>query len=247
MVVYGGNVHIHYHEEKCYDEEIFFYHLGCHQWSSADELTRMLLQSRDGLESRRAGSGRYAHVAALTNENVLLVAGGYSGTPRGDLVAYKVPIFVQQILVQNHQLDYCSMYSEESSCSKNPECSWCGGSCRSYQPDSGCGSAGCLGLARFLSDCQSCLVFSGRSDSLPQAPGEFGWCVQNETCIPVTESSSCRVDQISRAYGWWGENTRFITSLEDCQRDNHAPGIHLLTFQNPRNDSQPDKVRTTDA
>ncbi|MGH0185680.1 UNVERIFIED_CONTAM: hypothetical protein FKN15_018655 [Acipenser sinensis] len=168
------------------------------------------------------------------------------------------------------------MYSEESSCSKNPECSWCGGGCRSYQPDSGCGSAGCLGLARFLSDCQSCLVFSGRSDSLPQAPGEFGWCVQNETCIPVTgesvcvcvcasltvsvcvslppslpdcvpvslpdESSSCRVDQISRAYGWWGEKTRFITSLEDCQRDNHAPGIHLLTFQNPRNDSQPDKV-----
>ncbi|XP_041081633.1 multiple epidermal growth factor-like domains protein 8 [Polyodon spathula] len=242
MVVYGGNVHIHYHEEKCYDEEIIFYHLGCHQWSSADELTRMLLQSREGRESRRAGSGRYAHVAALTNENVLLVAGGYSGTPRGDLVAYKVPIFVQQILVQNHQLDYCSMYSEESSCSRNPECSWCGGGCRSYQRDSGCGSAGCLGLARFLSDCQSCLVFSGRSDSLPQAPGEFGWCVQNETCMPVTESSSCRVDQISRAYGWWGEKTRFITSLEDCQRDNRAPGIHLLTFQNPRNDSQPDKV-----
>lgn len=33
----GGNVHIHYQEEKCYDEEIFFYHLGCHQWVSAGE------------------------------------------------------------------------------------------------------------------------------------------------------------------------------------------------------------------
>lgn len=33
----GGNVHIHFHEEKCYDEEIFFYHLGCHQWVSAKE------------------------------------------------------------------------------------------------------------------------------------------------------------------------------------------------------------------
>lgn len=33
----GGNVHIHYLEEKCYDEEIFFYHLGCHQWVSAKE------------------------------------------------------------------------------------------------------------------------------------------------------------------------------------------------------------------
>lgn len=33
----GGNVHIHYQEEKCYDEEIFFYHLGCHQWVSSGE------------------------------------------------------------------------------------------------------------------------------------------------------------------------------------------------------------------
>lgn len=33
----GGNVHIHYQEEKCYDEEIFFYHLGCHQWVSVGE------------------------------------------------------------------------------------------------------------------------------------------------------------------------------------------------------------------
>lgn len=30
-------MHIHFHEEKCYDEEIFFYHLGCHQWVSAKE------------------------------------------------------------------------------------------------------------------------------------------------------------------------------------------------------------------
>lgn len=30
-------MHIHYQEEKCYDEEIFFYHLGCHQWVSSGE------------------------------------------------------------------------------------------------------------------------------------------------------------------------------------------------------------------
>ncbi|MGH0182744.1 UNVERIFIED_CONTAM: hypothetical protein FKN15_010379 [Acipenser sinensis] len=109
-----------------------------------------------------------------------------SGEPVNLRIPPPLP-FTETPLLNMHQLDYCSMYSEESSCSKNPECSWCGGGCRSYQPHSGCGSAGCLGLARFLSDCQSCLVFSGRSDSLPQAPGEFGWCVQNETCIPVTE------------------------------------------------------------
>lgn len=49
-----------------------------------------------------------------------------------------------------------------------------------------CGSTGCLGLARFLSDCQSCLVFSGTPANLARAPGEFGWCVQNESCLPVS-------------------------------------------------------------
>lgn len=38
--------------------------------------------------------GRYSHVAAAMEGRVLLVAGGYSGVARGDLVAYKVPLFV---------------------------------------------------------------------------------------------------------------------------------------------------------
>lgn len=38
--------------------------------------------------------GRYSHVAAVMEGRVLLVAGGYSGIARGDLVAYKVPLFV---------------------------------------------------------------------------------------------------------------------------------------------------------
>ncbi len=40
------------------------------------------------------GEGRYSHVAAVLEGRVLLVAGGYSGVARGDLVAYKVPLFV---------------------------------------------------------------------------------------------------------------------------------------------------------
>ncbi|MEQ2158184.1 hypothetical protein GOODEAATRI_009651, partial [Goodea atripinnis] len=54
--------------------------------------------------------------------------------------------------------------------------------------------------------------------------------------------SACRVDQISGAYGWWGERTRFLTSLHSCRTENYVPGLHLLTFQHPRNDSQPDKT-----
>ncbi|XP_005755461.1 multiple epidermal growth factor-like domains protein 8, partial [Pundamilia nyererei] len=228
MVVYGGNVHIHFHEEKCYDEEIFFYHLGCHQWVSAKEKL-----------SGDAVRGRYSHVAAVMEGRVLLVAGGYSGIARGDLVAYKVPLFVSSD--QGDRDAVCAEAVDENMCLKNPECSWCEGRCREYQPTNPCGSTGCLGLARFLSDCQSCLVFSGTPASLARAPGEFGWCVQNESCLPVSERSACRVDQISGAYGWWGERTLFLTSLHSCRTENYVPGLHLLTFQHPRNDSQPDQ------
>lgn len=31
-------MHTHYQEEKCYEDGIFFYHLGCHQWVSGAEL-----------------------------------------------------------------------------------------------------------------------------------------------------------------------------------------------------------------
>lgn len=29
-------------------------------------------------------------------------------------------------------------------------------------------------------------MFSGTPASLARAPGEFGWCVQNESCLPVS-------------------------------------------------------------
>ncbi|XP_035382451.1 multiple epidermal growth factor-like domains protein 8 isoform X1 [Electrophorus electricus] len=242
MVVYGGNVHIHYVEEKCYDEEIFFYHLGCHQWVSAGEAAKY----RSHLVR-----GRYSHVAAVMDGRVLLVAGGYSGIAHGDLVAYKVPLFVSSDPGDRDAV--CAEAPDESQCLRNPECSWCEGRCREYQSSNPCGSTGCLGLARFLSDCQSCLVFSGVRGSLPRAPGDFGWCVQNDSCLPLlgtistagcasTKRSACRVDQISGAYGWWGERTRFLTSLPLCRTENYVPGLHLLTYQHPRNHSQPDKV-----
>lgn len=45
---------------------------------------------------------------------------------------------------------------------------------------------GCLGLARLLLDCESCLVFGGAGGAGPGRPrGPFGWCVQNDTCLPV--------------------------------------------------------------
>ncbi|KAH0631676.1 hypothetical protein JD844_006126 [Phrynosoma platyrhinos] len=241
MVVYGGNVHIHYHEEKCYEDEIFFYHLGCHQWVSRHELAPPISHEHEGKAQAQA-RGRYSHVATVMNGNVLLVAGGYSGVPRGDLLAYKVPTFVFQVPSQMYHLDYCSIYTEKTTCAKDPECTWCMRGCQSTQPRNICPSTSCLGLARLLVDCQSCLAFGGANASLPRAPGPFGWCVQNETCMPLSEHGSCQVEKISGTYGWWGSQPFFLTSLAQCQRDSFLPGLHLIYYYQPRNDSQPDKL-----
>lgn len=116
--------------------------------------------------------GRYSHVAAVMEGRVLLVAGGYSGVARGDLVAYKVPLFISSeqgdrvseygrkkrnrkcqvcfrtggrnydktvslcvfVVVVLYQDAVCAEALDESMCLKNPECSWCEGRCREYQP-----------------------------------------------------------------------------------------------------------------
>ncbi|KAM8927354.1 multiple epidermal growth factor-like domains protein 8 [Pelodytes ibericus] len=239
MVVYGGNLHIHYQEEKCYDEEIFFYHLGCHQWVPSKILSQIMPPNH---ERQALGRGRYSHVAALLKGSVLLVAGGYSGTPRGDLLAFKVPMSVYQTPVQDYHLDHCSMYADEGTCSKDPECTWCETSCQTSQRNKNCPDKSCLGLARLLSDCQACLAFSTNVTTFSHIPRSFGWCVQNETCMPLSDRPKCQVGQISGTYGWWGPVTTFITSLDGCRTHNFLPGLHLITFQQPRNDSQPDRV-----
>ncbi|XP_045900405.1 multiple epidermal growth factor-like domains protein 8 [Micropterus dolomieu] len=227
MVVYGGTV-LGHQQGKCYDEEIFFYHLSCYQWVSAGERW-----SPNG----DAVWGRYSHVAAAMERQVLLVAGGYSGVARGDLVAYKVPLFVSRN--QGDRDTLCAEALNETMCMKNLDCSWCEGRCREYKYTHPCGSNSCLGLVRLLPDCQSCLMFSDTPAF--GGPGKFVWCVHKASCLPVSEQSACRLDRISGAYGWWAER-RLLTSHHSCRTEDYAPGLHLLTFQNPRNNSQPDKV-----
>ncbi|KAE8593599.1 hypothetical protein XENTR_v10019212 [Xenopus tropicalis] len=239
MVIYGGNLHIHHHEEKCYDEEIFFYHLGCHQWVPS-KIMSQIVSNYQGKQAM--GGGRYSHVAALMKGRVLLIAGGYSGFPRDDLLAFKVPVSVYQTAVQDYHLDYCHMYTDEVTCSKDPECTWCQTSCQTPQPNKNCSDKSCLGLARLLSDCQSCLAFSTNMTSSSHIKRTFGWCVQNETCMPISERSSCSVGQISGMHGWWGTATTFITTLDGCRTHNFLPGLHLITYHHPRNESQPDGV-----
>lgn len=97
----------------------------------------------------------------------------------------------------------------------------------------------------------SCLFFSVVVVWFSWSSPYRGQCVRwynshrvlyNKKFWPLAERSACRVDQISGAYGWWGERTSFLTSLPSCRTENYVPGLHLLTFQHPRNQSQPDKV-----
>lgn len=48
-------MHTHYHEEKCYEDEIFFYHLGCHQWVPSTELAQGLPHGKGGLSHGGGG------------------------------------------------------------------------------------------------------------------------------------------------------------------------------------------------
>lgn len=58
----------------------------------------------------------------------------------------------------------------------------------------------------------------------------------------LSEQARCRGEQISGTVGWWGPAPVFVTSLEACVTQSFLPGLHLLTFQQPPNASQPDKV-----
>lgn len=51
-------MHIHYHEEKCYEDEIFFYHLGCHQWVPSAELAHGLPHGEGVGAASRVGGTR---------------------------------------------------------------------------------------------------------------------------------------------------------------------------------------------
>lgn len=74
--------------------------------------------------------------------------------------------------------------------------------------------------------------------------GQHGTPHQHPSSHPpvLTEQARCRGEQISGTVGWWGPAPVFVTSLEACVTQSFLPGLHLLTFQQPPNASQPDKV-----
>ena len=41
MMVFGGNIHEHAKEEKCFDDNFYYYHLGCHRWVNGTEMDNL--------------------------------------------------------------------------------------------------------------------------------------------------------------------------------------------------------------
>lgn len=41
LVIHGGNIHVHHDVETCYDEQLHFYHLGCHTWIDIKTMSKV--------------------------------------------------------------------------------------------------------------------------------------------------------------------------------------------------------------
>uniref|UniRef100_S4R8P8 Multiple EGF-like-domains 8 n=1 Tax=Petromyzon marinus TaxID=7757 RepID=S4R8P8_PETMA len=256
MVVYGGNVHIHNGEEKCYANDVYFYHLGCHQWVNKDDLIQSIPVVADDHVPLQ---GRFSHVAAVMNGNVLLVAGGYSGVPRGDLIAYKVPMAVaQNTFASKTLLSPCSLNTALEACTKDPECAWCSTKSSNQAiprlPSQLCREEStvslCLGVHRWLTGCQACLAFAAGGKRLPgsvplsRLAEPLGWCVQHPACLRRQDNGSCSSGGGGGGLvsGWWGTNPSFLTAFEDCRSRDFPPGVHWIKHFQPQNDKYPDEV-----
>ncbi|XP_037559962.1 multiple epidermal growth factor-like domains protein 8 [Dermacentor silvarum] len=261
MVLFGGYMHKHSFEEKCFDDGIYLYHLRCHKWVSFKLVAGDLLGHGHGDRC----PGVYSHVMALRRGHTLLVLGGYRGVMSSDLWAFLLPTTITHAYSDSAS-GACIRHRFETACQANPACAWCGGSgvcldrrkvkdCRSgnFRPGS------CPGLCAALGDCQSCMIWGGHN-SMPVGSNELrgltakatfpqacGWCVEASACHPIHEPPGvCRPPHDGRLSaeqaGFWGPHGQIVASLHECRTFDFRPGLFLLQYRNPVNLSQPDQV-----
>ncbi|CAH1785464.1 unnamed protein product [Owenia fusiformis] len=260
MVVYGGNCHIHQHEEICYDNKLYLYHLGCHVWINH---TALELPWTGGVASSGFVGGRYSHVASVAFGNTLLISGGYQGTALGDLIAYKVPPSMARNQNDDSIKDHCSEITDGNYCRFDPECALCTSKKLNYMP--GCihrsktgdckgimDTSECPGICPTLKDCQSCAV-QGKGYTVTMETTKHGlkyndqcaWCVKEATCqlSNVTRGACNHTDGTrSGLTGWWGIMSHRPTTLEMCRLQDKPAGLHFLKYLPPQNLEQPDEV-----
>lgn len=263
MIIYGGYVHIHASEEKCYDEGIYLYHLGCHQF-----VNHSLVHQGTSYKSMPK-KGRFGHSAVGIHGNIMVIIGGFSGYPHGDVIAYKFPGVVAPPNSEISQdKDYCmNNYSDNMpyTCYDNLECIICKNrtdikrpgcvhrtrSEMCYRDELSALPYHCQGICSHLKTCQACLL-QGQGVKLTTASPrrrfyqvECSWCVKNSTCQQkaVPEGSCQRADNTaSGIIGWWNSSSPSWTDIAQCSLAEVPGGIQKASFYHPRNNSQPDEV-----
>lgn len=259
LVIYGGYTHRHSHQEICYDNEIYLYHLGCHKWVDF----HILGMKKPSLQNP-ISQGVIAHAMGVRKGHTLLIAGGYSGMMRGSLLAYVMP---PEVTIRGQQLpaSACSSHRSKENCTAHSSCSWCSQNNQEFclektmqrECRSGTFSANsCPGLCPTLQDCHSCLIWGeasgpnviGSTDTMdPFLQPTCSWCVQVSQCHPIhNPPDTCRpVHNTSIPISelkWWGPTGTDITTIAECRTKDFRPGLISLKYRHPVNWKQPDGV-----
>ena len=231
----GGNVHQHNKEEICHDNKLLFYHLKCHKWISPSTFDALSPSSINPQQ------GRFSHGAVLRNGSVMLVVGGFSGLPLGDVLGFKLPI---AIAAKSSSGGHCEGYSTGKSCKEDPECGWCNmlSRCLSLDQSGSCSATlltgSCLGPCAVHAQCSACLLVCGE---------KCGWCVEDSRCYPRdSPTGACQTvtnSNVETIRGWWGDTGHFLTSPKECQTMDFPPGITVIENVEYPNSSFPDGVR----
>jgi hypothetical protein len=198
--------------------------------------------------------GVFSFAAAVKDENVFLIFGGYRGSVSGDMLAYVVPLEMVGSRSGQSSSSNCQRHPSQLSCTANPECGWCPADGVCYQRTSGANCTSnlqttqCPGICPALGDCYSCTV---HGNALTASNGDFvklgqcAWCVQTARCHRRDDNMGvcgAGMETPSGVVGWWGSEGTDITAVDECRTRDFRPGLTYLLYEHPANFSQPDEV-----
>ncbi|KAK3860683.1 hypothetical protein Pcinc_033276 [Petrolisthes cinctipes] len=249
MVIFGGYLHKHKEEERCYDNKLYLYHLGCHVWMS-HQLTPAKLA---GVYPK--AQGVYGHSASIRGGNTLVVVGGFHGTVNGQVLAYVLPAALVPPAGRSINTDLaCRTHVTMDVCVSNPECGWCPSDISCYARSRGANctnnlqTSHCPGVCPTLHSCQSCALHA----RLARGSG-CAWCVQAGRCRQRVEGGDggerCGTpeDNPLGQEGWWGKEGLELTTAEQCQHHDMRPGVTVVHHRHPVDRARPDHVAILNA
>eukprot|EP00057_Strongylocentrotus_purpuratus_P007268 XP_011661742.1 PREDICTED: multiple epidermal growth factor-like domains protein 8 [Strongylocentrotus purpuratus] len=269
MVVYGGNVHQHlsnnggyvdvqdgnYGEhEKCFEDGIELYHLGCHKWVSLNEIAGDFQDPRQ-YNPYTVTKGRFAHTAVVRDGTTLVVIGGFNGVTQSDIFAVKMPgsVAINPATV-NESLNPCGSHISVSNCTLDPACAWCpqSSTCFGFSDSQSCSGAllqaDCPGICSALTACEACMLWGQGAQTATFDPEvthvneQCGWCVQDRACYPLSAPAGKCDPSASDSGAWWGPSGTFIATFDQCKTGDFPPGMMMMRYTHPQNLSHPDQI-----